>query len=105
VALAIRICILQFRDVSVLVLCRSGRAARNPTGFKKMLGFASLYPTDQLIMKTKKIPPIHPGEILLEDFLEPMGISQYKLSEHSGESDPGFRSYPTPRSVSKRPLH
>ncbi len=32
-------------------------------------------------MKTKKIPPIHPGEILLEDFLEPMGISQYKLSK------------------------
>ena len=32
-------------------------------------------------MKTKKITPIHPGEILLEDFLEPMGISQYKLSK------------------------
>lgn len=32
-------------------------------------------------MKTHKIPPIHPGEILLEDFLEPMGISQYKLSK------------------------
>lgn len=32
-------------------------------------------------MKTKKIPPVHPGEILLEDFLEPMGISQYKLAK------------------------
>ena len=32
-------------------------------------------------MKTKKIPPIHPGEILLENFLEPMGISQYRLSK------------------------
>ena len=32
-------------------------------------------------MRTKKIPPIHPGEILLEDFLKPMGISQYKLSK------------------------
>jgi len=32
-------------------------------------------------MKTKKIPPIHPGEILLEEFLEPMGISQYRLSK------------------------
>lgn len=29
----------------------------------------------------KKMPPIHPGEILLEEFLEPMGISQYKLSK------------------------
>ena len=32
-------------------------------------------------MRTKKIPPIHPGEILFEEFLEPMGISQYKLSK------------------------
>lgn len=32
-------------------------------------------------MRMKKMPPIHPGEILLEEFLEPMGISQYKLSK------------------------
>jgi addiction module HigA family antidote len=33
-------------------------------------------------MRTEdKIPPVHPGEILLEDFLEPMGISQYKLAK------------------------
>jgi len=32
-------------------------------------------------MRTKKIPPIHPGEILLGDFLKPMGISQYKMSK------------------------
>ncbi len=32
-------------------------------------------------MRAKKVPPIHPGEILLEDFLEPMGISQYRLSK------------------------
>jgi addiction module HigA family antidote len=30
---------------------------------------------------TKKLPPIHPGEILLEEFLEPMEISQYKLAK------------------------
>jgi len=29
----------------------------------------------------KKILPIHPGEILLEEFLEPMGISQYRLAK------------------------
>ena len=28
----------------------------------------------------KKLSPIHPGEILLEEFLEPMGISQYRLA-------------------------
>ena len=29
---------------------------------------------------TEKLPPIHPGEILLEEFLEPMGVSQYRLA-------------------------
>lgn len=29
----------------------------------------------------KKLPPIHPGEILIEEFLEPMGISQYRLAK------------------------
>lgn len=29
---------------------------------------------------TNKLPPIHPGEILLDEFLEPMGISQYRLA-------------------------
>ncbi len=31
-------------------------------------------------MITDKIPPVHPGEILLEDFLTPLGISQYRLA-------------------------
>jgi addiction module HigA family antidote len=31
--------------------------------------------------KMKKIPNIHPGEVLLEEFLEPMGISQYRLAK------------------------
>ena len=29
----------------------------------------------------KKMTPIHPGEILLEEFLKPMGISQYRLAK------------------------
>ena len=32
-------------------------------------------------MRTKKIAPIHPGEILMEEFLKPFGISQYKLAK------------------------
>ena len=32
-------------------------------------------------MKNKKLPPIHPGEILLEEFLKPMDISQYRLAK------------------------
>jgi addiction module HigA family antidote len=32
-------------------------------------------------MKNKKLPPIHPGEILIEEFLKPMGLSQYRLAK------------------------
>ena len=32
-------------------------------------------------MAAKKQPPVHPGEVLLEEFLEPMGISQYRLAK------------------------
>ncbi|HUU80743.1 MAG TPA: HigA family addiction module antitoxin [Acidobacteriota bacterium] len=32
-------------------------------------------------MKNKKLPTIHPGEILMEEFLEPMGVSQYRLAK------------------------
>jgi addiction module HigA family antidote len=28
----------------------------------------------------RRLPPIHPGEILREEFLEPMGISVYELA-------------------------
>lgn len=28
-----------------------------------------------------KLPPVHPGEILLHDFLEPLGLSQSALAE------------------------
>ena len=37
-------------------------------------------------MKARKIPPIHPGEILLEEFLKPMEISQNKLGRELGVS-------------------
>jgi addiction module HigA family antidote len=33
---------------------------------------------------SKKIEPITPGEILLEEFLKPMGISQYRLAREIG---------------------
>ncbi len=35
-------------------------------------------------MKTKKLPPVHPGEILLQDFLEPLGLSQTALAKALG---------------------
>lgn len=32
------------------------------------------------------MPPIHPGEILLEEFLEPLGLSQYRLAKDTSVS-------------------
>ena len=32
-------------------------------------------------MAARKMAPVHPGEILMEEFLEPLGISQYRLSK------------------------
>ena len=32
-------------------------------------------------MAHRKLTPIHPGEVLLEDYLEPLGLSQYRLAQ------------------------
>jgi len=35
-------------------------------------------------MVAKKMAPVHPGEILMDEFLVPLGISQYRLSKDIG---------------------
>ena len=30
------------------------------------------------------LSPIHPGEVLLEDFMKPLGLSQYRLAQDIG---------------------
>lgn len=32
-------------------------------------------------MSKKKMPPLHPGEILMEEFLNPLEMSQYRLAK------------------------
>lgn len=32
----------------------------------------------------KKLPPVHPGEVLLEDFMKPLGLSQYRVAMDIG---------------------
>jgi len=32
-------------------------------------------------MSKRELGPIHPGEVLLEEYLKPMGISQYRLAK------------------------
>jgi addiction module HigA family antidote len=35
-------------------------------------------------MGKRDFPPIHPGEILLTEFLKPMGVTQYRLAKDIG---------------------
>ena len=35
-------------------------------------------------MTKRDFPPIHPGEILLTEFLEPLGVTQYRLAKDIG---------------------
>src|SRR6186997_1265806 len=35
-------------------------------------------------MKKRKVPLVPPGEILLEEFLKPLGVTQYRLAKEIG---------------------
>ena len=43
-----------------------------------------LWITTELMKTRKKLPPVHPGEILWHDFMEPLGLSQYALAKAIG---------------------
>lgn len=32
-------------------------------------------------MPRKRLPPVHPGEVLLTEFLEPLALTQYRLAK------------------------
>lgn len=36
------------------------------------------------IAEEERLPPVHPGEVLLEDFTKPLGLSQYSLAQDPG---------------------
>jgi len=37
-------------------------------------------------MREKKLIPVHPGEVLLEEFMKPLGLSQNRLGNYLGVS-------------------
>jgi antitoxin HigA-1 len=37
-------------------------------------------------MSSRKLPPLHPGEILQDEFLGPLGISQYRVAKETSVS-------------------
>lgn len=36
------------------------------------------------VEEEERLPPVHPGEVLLEDFMKPLGITQYRLAQDLG---------------------
>ena len=40
--------------------------------------------TTTTALSEERLPPVHPGEILSEEFLLPMGITQYRLAKSIG---------------------
>jgi len=34
----------------------------------------------------KTLPPVHPGEVLMEDFMKPLSLSQYRVAKDIGVS-------------------
>jgi antitoxin HigA-1 len=46
-------------------------------------------------MAAKRLRPIHPGDILFHDFMQPLKLSSYKLSKELGVTAP----------VLERPIH
>jgi addiction module HigA family antidote len=41
----------------------------------------SLTITKEKSASERRMPPVHPGEILLKEFLKPLGLSQYRLAK------------------------
>lgn len=48
------------------------------------IAIEDLHSEDFSDLSEGSLVPIHPGEILLEDFLKPMGITQYRLAKDIG---------------------
>ena len=47
------------------------------------------------------LPPIYPGEILKEEFLEPMGISQYRLAKEISVKHAYKQAFDVPNAACK----
>ncbi|MGB9080837.1 MAG: HigA family addiction module antitoxin [Desulfuromonadaceae bacterium] len=49
-----------------------------------MIAKSSITTEGEHTMEARDLPPVHPGEILLEDFLKPLNITRYRLAKSIG---------------------
>ncbi|HKJ84326.1 MAG TPA: HigA family addiction module antitoxin [Mariprofundaceae bacterium] len=62
----------------------TSRSSITTNGGDEMIHINDLPNTDFSDVSDGLLSPVHPGEILLEDFLKPMGITQYRLAKEIG---------------------
>ena len=77
----------QWRTVDSLCICRGKHRSSGVIKLNKWDYFSwsgKIIAMDIEPGRTKKFAPIHPGEILLEEFLKPLGVSQYRLAHDIG---------------------
>ena len=70
-------------------LCPAGRITSYNVCYTKLLRVTptmskSSTTIEEILMTKRDFPPIHPGEILFAEFLEPLEISQYRLAKDIG---------------------
>ncbi len=58
----------------------NGESASNGKTATRLRSKSSIT-TEENDVKQKMLNPIHPGEILLEEFLNPLGLSQYRVAK------------------------
>jgi|TARA_B110000495_G_scaffold109564_1_gene94849 addiction module HigA family antidote len=59
----------------------NGVSASNGVKEMPLMSKSSIITKEFPSMPSNKIAPIHPGEILLEEFLQPLKLSQYRLAK------------------------
>src|SRR5260370_7251383 len=66
----------------------STRSVSTTSGGSVLSGEAGTPPKSKLSITTSfmntKLPPVHPGEVLLEDFMKPMKLSAYRVAKDIG---------------------
>jgi len=66
---------------TVFELTNSGEYVSNGAKAIATMWKSSIIIEGVVTMEQKRLPAIHPGEILLEEFLKPMGITQYRIAK------------------------
>lgn len=64
------------------MLSMSGLLITTDEGYKMSIDRKALASMDfRAVVTGKKLAPVHPGEVLMHDFIEPLGLTRYKVAK------------------------